>query len=73
MEPVHPAELKRRACPAWSPGVWVWVVATTVPRLVTQSVQGSISCGGAGNVAQSQTQPGQVSRTPTLTPACSQG
>ena len=55
-------------------GVCVRVaVATAVPRLVTQSVQGSVSCSGAGTVAQRQTGPDQVCRTPTLTPPCSLG
>lgn len=55
-------------------GVCVRVaVATAVPRLVTQSVQGSISCRGAGTVAQRQTGPYQVCHTPTLAPPCSLG
>lgn len=49
------------------------MVETAVPRLVTQSVQGSISCRGAGIVGQSQTGPGQLSRTPILTPPSSLG
>lgn len=55
-------------------GVCVRVaVATAVPRLVTRAVQGSISCSGAGTVAQRQTGPDQVCSTPTLTPPCSLG
>lgn len=54
-------------------GCGVVVAATAVPRLVTQAVQGSISCRCAGTVAQRPAGLGQVSLTPTLTVSSFQG